>query len=444
MRKIAKLAAALGAALFLAACPDGNTPSKISPAAGISQAIRLEEYCTLPGLPPSGRHTYVLIDEHVVGRVEQTEDFGTTNAELRNVILAFATPNAASVTGLMDHRERLSILLLPREGTAAKLLFTGCLPSLSADELASADREGSALATFFTGGTRQRLDEAAETFRRRVARALILAARSAPGPAEPETGRLPQSQLVQSLLASGHLVNGDAGLPRVVLLARLGEIDIDGASTSESARRNGFADGQTVALDLARSELHVFLVGDNETSLARDYARAFFLTRHANLMTWADDTPPPLPAPPVVVERYNGEALYPREPEAIQIRIAADRNGALVNSWIILRGEQNRSIPMTGRRFCNSGGRCSLRSDDGGFAQAWSPNAGGTPEFDRLLPFVGMREWEMTVQDQNFEGRVFDPTVRIGPDSADSFPLRGSVAQDVGGLVEGGSVEANF
>jgi hypothetical protein len=435
MKVTAKAAACLAAAALLAACPP--PPDDRSTTGGAPQAIRFERYCTPPGLSPSLRHTFVLVDEHSIARTDTAEDFGQINAKLRNVVIGFATPDAASITGLMDHRERLSILLLPRDGTAAKLLFTGCLPSLSADELTAADRDGSAVATFFTGGVRQDISEAARTFRSRVTSALILAARAAPGPAEPETGVLAQSQLVQSLLASGQLINGENGVPRVLLLANLAQFDLGGASTPEAARRNGFTDGQTLALDLGRAELHVFLVEGESATLARDYARAFFLTRHANLMTWADDTPSSMPAAPVVVERYDGEAQYPREPEPIQIRVAADRNGALVNSWMILRGVENRSIPMTGRRVCNAEGVCSLRSDDGGFAQAWSPNTSATPEFDRLLPFVGMREWEITTQAQTLRGRVFDPTVRIGAGAGEnSFNLNAAVPQNAGDGVE--------
>lgn len=439
MSQAVKFAPGLVVALLLAACgPSRCSPSGDSARPSVtSGGIRFEEYCALPGVSSSLRQTFILMDEHAVAGVTNPEEFGTANAKLRNVIMAFATPDAASVTGLMDHRERLSILLLPRDGTAAKLLFTGCLPSLSPEELTTADREGSALATFFTGGVHQRLNEAADEFRSRVASAMILAARNAPGPTAPETGTLARSQLIQSLLASGQLVNGENGVPRVLLLSNLSQIDLGGASEPEQARRNGFADGQSIALDLGRAELHVFLAQGRHSDLAREYIRAFFLTRHANLLTWADDRPPPMPTPPVVVERYNGEALYPRGPEAVQVRIAADRNGALVDSWMILRGEENRSIPMTGRRFCNPGGLCSLHSDDGGFAQAWSPGVTASPQFDRLLPFVGMREWEITTQAQALRGRVFDRTVRYGAGAGeDSFALRGSVAQNVGQSVE--------
>jgi hypothetical protein len=335
---------------------------------------------------------------------------------VRDVVVAFSDPDAATLSGAMDYRERLSMLLLPADGSAARLIFEGCLPALSQEEIAAAQGENAALTNFFTGGVQQQLRNDAEQFRSRVIAALVVASREAPGPAAPETASLPETRLVQSLRASGRLINGEDGLPRIVLLSNLARTDFGETESREDARRKGFADGMESALDLGRSELHVFLADGQRSALAREYAQAFFLAQHANLMSWAGSSPTAMPAAPVTVIRYTGEASYPNGPESIQIRLAVDRNDNLVNSWLVLRGSPNRSTPLTGPQTCDGPGSCRISSDDGGFAQAWTLSPGGEPSFDNDIPFGGLREWEIETRDARLTGRVHDPAVQqIGP-----------------------------
>lgn len=400
------------ALLTLAACGESSIPAP----SGGGGAFRLERFCTVGNLPGSLRHTYLLLDEHALAKAETPEEFAQNNAGLRDVVVAFTDPAAASLSGAMDYRERLSILLLPADGGAAKLLFEGCLPALSPEEIASAQTAGSEIATFFTGGVQQQLHNDGEQFRSRAISALVLAARTAPGPANPETTRLIDSRLVQSLRASGRLISGQDGMPRMVLLSNMARTDFGDDASREAARHRGFAEGREAALDLGRAELHVFLADGQNAALARDYAQAFFLAQNANLLTWAGAALTTMPAAPTSIVRFTGEAAYPSGPESIQLRLAADRNGNLVNSWLVLRGSPNRSTPLTGPQTCDAPGVCHVSSDDGGFAQVWSESPGGEPEFDNTMPFGGLREWEISTRDARLTGRVFDPAVQqIGP-----------------------------
>lgn len=415
--------------IALAGCGEGavSTPSGASGA-----AFRLERFCAAGDLPSSLRHTYLLIDERVLNKAETPAQFAELNAGVRDVVVAFTDPAAATLSGAMDYRERLSMLLLPADGSAAKLLFSGCLPALSPEELTSAQTAGSAVSNFFTGGVQQQLNNEGDQFRARAIAALVLAARAAPGPAAPETTRLADTKLMQSLRASGRLINGEDGLPRIVMLSNLARVDLGGNSTRDAVRRQGFIEGEQTALDLGRSEMHIFLADGQNSALARDYAQAFFLAQHANVMTWGGNSLTTLPAAPRTLERYVGEAAYPNGPEAVQMRIAADRNGNLVNSWLVLRGSPNRSTPLSGPQTCEAAGSCRLSSDDGGFAQAWSPSPGGEPEFENTMPFGGLREWEIATRDARLTGRIFDPAVQqIGPHAGnDSIGLTGRVSNE--------------
>ena len=406
-------AAFVCAALMLAACsPPSGPPAGASGGA----AFRLERFCSAPDLPASLRHTYLLIDEHAISKAETPADFASLNAGLRDVVVAFSDPNAATLSGAMDYRERLSILMLPADGSAAKLLFEGCLPALSPEELAAAQDGSSAAATFFTGGIQQQLHNDGDEFRSRAVAAIVLAARAAAGEAAPETAALPQTKLMQSLRASGRLIDADDGLPRVILLANLARTDVGADRTREGVRTAAFHDGAENALDLGRSELHIFLADGPNAELAREYAQAFFLVQNANLISWAGSAPGALPQAPVSVQRFAGEAAYPNGPEAIQVRIAVDRNDNLVNSWMVLRGSPNRSTPLTGPQTCSAPGACHLSSDDGGFAQAWTSAPGGEPDFVEDIPFGGLREWEIDIQDARLTGAIRDAAVQqIGP-----------------------------
>lgn len=418
---------AIAALLLLAGCDSAVNGAGGGASSG--GAFRLERFCNVADLPPSLRHTYLLIDEHALARAETPAEFAELNAGVRDIVVAFTDPAAAALSGAMDYRERLSILLLPADGSAAKPLFEGCLPALSPEEINSAQTAGSAVGDFFTGGVQQQLHNDGEQFRSRAISALVLAARTAPGEPSPETARLIDSQLVQGLRASGRMINGEDGLPRIILLSNLARMDLGEEPTREAVRQSGLAEGEQAALDLGRAELHVFLAEGQNSALARDYAQAFFLAQHANLLTWAGDALATMPAAPTSVVRYSGEAAYPGGPESIQVRVAADRNGNLVNSWLVLRGSPNRSTPLTGPQTCEAPGVCRLSSDDGGFAQAWSLSPGGEPEFHNDMPFGGLREWEMTMRDARLTGRVFDPAVQqIGATPGnDSIALTGRV-----------------
>jgi len=449
------------------------------PSAAGSAVFTMEEYCTLDRHQSSLRQTFLFIDERTLRQPAQAsespgpEPAGTSlNEAVRNVVLAFGDPDRANQTGVTDYRERITLLLAPRDGAAAEVLFEGCVPGLSPEELAVARRRGSSAEAFFTGGVDQKLQNDREEFRRRIALALGKASQEAEGDATPHTGSLTDSNIIESIRASNRLINGDQGLPRIVILSNLARIDLGDAESREDVRERGFRDGARSGLDLGRSEVHVFLVEGRRSALARDYAEAFFLIQHGSLLSWTEEQPTSMPPAPVGVARFEGEAIFstPDWEPRIWVRIAYDRNGSMVNSWITLREPVDRSIPLSGIRSCEAPNDCAYRAEGTVFAQVWRnlpdfegeeelspsprvagaegeggagyeasvgasrPSSGGSTrrrscpndasqaEFCDYYPFLGVRSWEFQeLEGEHLTGRLFDPggRLRIGIGSDD-------------------------
>ena len=410
---------------LLAACGPGEE-GMVSTQAGPAGTLRAEAYCTRDGLAPSLRHTFILLDERAVSAAQTPADFVASNAELRDAVLAIAGPDRALSSGAAAARERFSLGILPADGSAATVLFTGCLPALSEEERQAARQDGSALAEFFTGGAQRALDEARSTYRTRLVASLQRAAADATGAAAPQADPLPETSVVRALEASGRLVSGGAegALPRLVLVTDLSAAPLP---TGPSAYAQGLADGAGTRLDLGRSE--VVLVQPTGTPPARDYLDGFLLSVGGDLSYLGGPQVTALTPPPVRVDRYVGEAAYPNRPEAVQLRIAADRDGQLVSSWIVLRGRRDRATPMEGQMICDAQDACEVRSGRDGFAQRWSPSPGGEPEFAADMPFGGMRDFAYEVTGEAIAGRISDPAVgQVGPDpDSDHVPITANV-----------------
>lgn len=416
----------LAAALALAACnptSSGSTPSRTS------GELRAEEFCSAPDLKPALRHTYLLIDEKVISPSSTGAEFVEKNSALREVVLNFSDPARALPSGASDYRERISVHILPADGSAAYRVFSGCVPGLSPDELAAVRAQSSSMNTFFTGGVGQKLENESDAFRTKLIGALLVAGQRAESPARPQTGVLGETSVFQSLRSSGRMINSDLGVPRMVLLTDLSGINLPAGADRPALRAAGFADGAKEALDLGRADI-VLVQSNPAQGLMRDYVDAFLLAQHARLVYWGNERIGALPTAPAEVRRYVGSAAYPSGPETSQFRLAIDRDGKLVNAWLILRGRPDRSTPLTGNAVCDLDGTCTLRSDEGGFAQAWSLDPGGEPEFENTMPFAGLRDFEIIAGPEKLTGRVFDPAVVVSGADGDSISLEGSIQPD--------------
>jgi len=418
-------ASATAAALLLGACSGPADPPAV---AGSSGPEKDETYCSLTDLAPSIRHTYLLLDERALVHTTNVEEFVAKNAHVRDAILTFADPKRNMSAEFSDYRERLSVFVIPANGNAPQRIFTGCLPTLSPAEIAKAQKGDSAVSEFFRGDLSRKMEDEQTAFRGHLNGALLRAAAAAPEKPTPEVGAFLNSVVLRSLSAAGRLINSDSGLPRVVLLSNLARIDTGGADTASDARRAGFTDGAKANLDLGRSELHVFLVDGGKSELAREYLSAFFLTRNARLVSWAN-MPSDMPPAPKTVARYLGTSEYVTSDVSVELRFAADQDGRLQDSWLVLDADPAQSIPLTGTYHCDDAGHCQVRADHGNFAQVWSANTGAVTDFDPHLPFAGARNWEFDIAGDHLTGRIYDSVAKYKTQTGD-LQVKAKLAPD--------------
>jgi hypothetical protein len=110
----------------------------------------------------------------------------------------------------------------------------------------------------------------------------------------------------------------------------------------------------------------------------------------------------------------------------MQIRLATDATGALVNSWVEVSVDRPIATPMAGKAFCKSASleACEIKGDGREFSQAWAiepdPNK---PTFDPRLPFSGIRWFEFTSGPKGINGRLWDPMVIVNKQKEMPFDL---------------------
>ena len=410
--------------LILSGCGSDHQSGSAS-ALGSGGEIKAEAFCSVPELAETLRHTYLLLDEAAISKTTTPAEFVDLNAPLRDMVLTFADPKKSLSAGTAAARERVSIFVLPRDGSAGKRVFTGCIPGLSSQELKTVKSESSKISDFFSGGIAQKIENDSKAFRTRLIGGLQVAAAQATGPAEPHSGGLDETSLVKSLRASGRMINGDEGPPRVILYTDISKLDLPTGASRQEARQAGFDLARGTSLDFGRSNVAVVLPSSTN-EITREFFDTFLLAQHGHLIHWGSASVGALPPAPTQLQRYAGEVEYSGGSETVQLRIGTDQDGKLVNSWLVQVGSPNRSTPLTGQAICDDTGSCEIRSDDGGFTQAWSLSPGGEAEFDPEAPFGGLRQFRFETNEEQLTGKFFDPVVgQIG--DADHIPVSATV-----------------
>jgi hypothetical protein len=370
--------------------------------------LREEAACSLPGLSRPLRQTAILIDEGSLRPAEDDAALRALNSDVLDAVMAVADPESSVASGALAPRERVSLYLAPVDGSALRLLFTGCAPSLSADERAALERNSSTLSDFTGSGAEDRIDTDAADYETMILGAIQRAAARARRQSPPRPRTFDASPLVQSLRATSRIGDPSAGLSRLVIIAPHSFSGIPAFATPTQARAAGFALASQVGLDLGLVEIDVALApGANQ----RDFASAFFLASGGQLASWSTRFPTGLPRAPTAVRTFSGEIDYGPARYPVLVRIAQDYSGQLTSSWLLVRGErQPYGVPIAGAISCG-GEQCRVRGDQSGFAQAWSATPGGEPEFGPDLPFGGLRNIEMIFDGPTGQGRIWDPAV---------------------------------
>jgi hypothetical protein len=412
--------------LTVASCGSGSEDQPSSTGNLVAEA-----FCDVKGLEKPVRQTFVLLDSSVVARTSTAEEFVASNAWLRDAILDIADPAKGIDSGASVPRERITIINLPKDGSAGSRIFTGCIPAMTTAEIANINSNRSLLSDSFGGGVRDKIKTEVEYFRVRLVAALIAAARIGDAGHASVSGPISQRSLFASLKSSKGLLDAGQDVPRLVLVSDFSHAEDISTASSADVRRAGFVAGQQFGLHLGGSDI-VIVQRDASDPMKRAFLESFFLSQQGRVIYNGGNKVSGLPAPPTSIRRYSAQAFYPDGDANVQVRIGIDRTGKLASSWMTLSDQFDRALPMLGQADCDSVGTCMLRSTSDDFGQSWSLSPGGEPEFATEMPFGGMRNFEIRIEGQKFEGRVFDPLIyQVGPVAGTrSIRLTGTLRRD--------------
>lgn len=405
-----RTAAAAGAALLaflIGGCDTGGSARSVTQAG----PIKFEQACDMAGLSKPVRQTAILIDEQSIVRSDPA-GFRVKNPGVIDAVIAVADPVQAVALGALAPRERVSLLVTPADGSAPRLVFTGCAPAVTADELAQVTKDTSTAErysdTFFASGTADEVKAQAEDFRARLLGAIQRVAQAAPEKSGRTAENFESTPAVRSLKNAARIVDPLQGAPRIVLIAPAALRAVPALPAGEAARTAGFEAAKRAGLDLGMADVAVALVVPNAS---RDFVDAFLLGSRARLAAWSSGAPTDLAAAPAQVRSFAGTIQYGPVQFPVRARLGLDREGRLSNSWIVVLNEQEAATPLSGSAACDSNGDCRITGDGRGFSQLWSPRPGGEPEFAAEMPFSGLRYFELTVARGRATGRVYDPLV---------------------------------
>lgn len=408
------MAIASCAALALAGCgsaPTGGTPAK----GGGGSTIRAEAACDVQGVKAPLRRTIILVDAKALHKAADGLAFAERNKAFRDLVLSMADPAVALPAATSAAREQIVIAVVPADGSAAQTAFVGCIPGLSPQELAAAQQKEGGISGMFTSGVARGLEEQASTFRTQLIGGMVAAASQGADVAGAQTGPVDAAPFLAGVRASKGLFDDDGRVQRIVLFSDLSGLDLPQGDGS-AIRKAGIEAGRKAGAELAQADIHVVLPSGKSVG-GKDFFEAYWLAQGARLLSYAPDKVANVTASPVRLWRFAGQVAYPSGPELADIRIGEDGKGKLTASWLTLLGTPSFAVPMTGSILC-SGADCTIQSDKGGFAQAWSDAPGGEPEFRNDLPFGGMRSFALKILGDRLTGQASDEGVYVGADQS--------------------------
>lgn len=415
--KPAIILTALG--LPLASCGSGTSGHSTS-SGGL---IRVEQYCKMGSFEPSLRQTFILIDAKVLKQAKQATEFAQSNGFIRDLILSFADPKQALASGLSAPRERISVLLVPSDGSPAQPIFSGCIPGLSQDEEAAARQNSSSMGEFFTGDPLEQLNEDAKQFQLGLIGALTEAAKKGAREIEPQLGPIAATSLFSAIKASRGVLEVPKGMiPRFVIVSDLSAATFENTDSKDTPYKQGQDAGFKAGGDFGLSEVSVIQPKGTFVK-GKEYLEGFLLAQGGQLTSISVGRPIAAGRAPTQVFFFEGSAAYPSRTQNIKLRIAGDSKGTLTSSWLTILGGENQPIPMSGQITCTSSKMCTVLSDDKGFSQAWADRRTADPQFSNDLPFGGMRNFRLTIEGSILKGDVSDPMVQLGDD-----PSKNSIA----------------
>jgi len=388
-----------------------------------ADTVRYEAPCQNSDIfagPAPLRQTIILLDEAMIAHGESA---ATSNPRLTRTILQAVDALQSQPTGNAVLRERVSVYVAKADGSQIAPIFLGCAASWTQAQIADLTANDSTLTTFVTGGTSKRIENARGEYEAALASAVAAAIREA----QP-TDALPDAVL-RSLQSSPRLMDASGGIPRLILVTPFAVSREVNWVNDQEARAAGFAAGARSGLDLRRAEVYVVGADSSSNSRLQAFAEAFLLPIRGTLAGWRSDGLPSLSNAPTEVQVFGGTVQLGDISAPVQIRIATDADGNLVNSWIEVTTGQSKATPITGKAICTESARCEIRGDGRMLGQAWNPDQDGKPEFSPAFAWSGLRFFEMSINGENADIKIWDPQARIDLGKGEQDDIRISVVR---------------
>lgn len=371
--------------------------------AGALELVKYDRPCLDHGDPGNPlRQTIVILDEGLVGRGPNADK---DNLRWKRVLLEIADAiQAQPSSNLMPH-ERLSLYLWRADGSELTPVFLGCSPNISEQQRLSEEKGTSFISWALTGGPSKTIENSKEGFRNAMADAIAQIDRLKPNrPGSP-------AAMVQALSNASRLVDLNDGLPRIVFISPfLITGETKWRSTAE-AMNAGFDLGTQAQLDLRRAEVYAVVLRSPSNDYLRSFISAFLLKSRGLLADWRTDGAPQFLPPPRVAKVFGGAVQIGDVQAPVQIRIAFDEQGTLVNSWIEVTTGRSLATPISGKAICKSADSCEVKGDGNLMGQAWNPDPRDEPSFDPQFGWSGLRYFELDYSGQSGRVRIWDPKV---------------------------------
>lgn len=387
-----------------------------------AETVVAEKSCNLEGFSRPLRQTIIVLDELAVEPFTGDE-ISEGNLRWIRSIVSLAGVQEAQRNQNAAPRERITVLLARANGSDLVRVFTGCPPTFSREEADKLDANSTGISRKFDEwlgrDPRSRIEADQRGFRTKLLGALVQLTKEAP------KAKLRESNFISLFPEVGRSFDLGNGIPRIVIFSPL--VLMNGNFENQAAaREGGFKQASRYAADLKRAEVYVVRGKNEANALARDYVAALLLGSKGFLVDTSGETLPSLRDAPQMIAVYGGFIPYGLVNAPMQIRLAVDLAGSLVNSWVEISVDRATATPMTGKAICKGANldNCTIQGDGKDFSQAWAvepdPNK---PTFDQRLPFSGMRWFQFTASAKGASGSFYDPMVIVNKQKDMPFDL---------------------
>ena len=389
----------------------------LQPVLSFGKVIEHDSYC-LDAESASLRQTTILVDGSTMS-LESNGALGSTY--WRSQIRRFIDASADEAGVYMAPGERVSIGMIMPNGSGVNVTFSGCMPILPKSVIAENEQQETKLSWFLGGGWEREYEEGQKEFLEAAVKSLALLMKDN-GPVDVAEKITFVDSKAAASLANYRGINRHQGVPRVIIVTDLSLYEFptgDADAVSSTAKSDALVNGT----DLGYSEVHLLTEKSPSSNHVKQYLEAYFLQAKSTLSTFVAGTGAlNTPEPPVQVRQFVGEVVFEAENDAAKLpmmfRLALDKNGRLINSWMKETQGKDRYLPVYGDLQCPGNGRLCTYYGDNVFAQIWNKHKNvsiadgdaGCPNDNGRLPFMGFRNLNFSIDEERLEGIISDKT----------------------------------